>query len=94
MIQPTLVLLIKIAESWLLETNPGDEITTENFSNQARDVCLKPYNAFLSLQTYQESCETLYTFLRSYNAFLAGMEFQLNFNWVQLMVSGVWLNNG
>jgi len=31
----------------------------ENFSNQARGACLRPYNAFLSLQTYQESYEIL-----------------------------------
>jgi len=58
MIWPASVLLIKRAESWLLETNPIDEITTENFSNQARGACLRPYNAFLSLQAYPKSCET------------------------------------
>ena len=58
MIRPALVLLIKKAESRLLETNQRDEITTENFSNQARGACLRSYNAFLSLQTYPESCET------------------------------------
>jgi hypothetical protein len=69
MIRPTSVFLIKRAESWLLETNPRDEITIENFSNQAWDACLRPYNAFLSLQTYPESCETLYAFLRPYSFF-------------------------
>ena len=49
--------LIKRAESWLLETKPTNEITIENFSNQARGAYLRPYNAFLSLQTYPESCE-------------------------------------
>ena len=58
MIRPTSVHLIKRAESLLLETNPRDEITIENFSNQARGACLRPYNAFLNLQTYPESCET------------------------------------
>jgi hypothetical protein len=36
---------------------PRDEIIIENFSNQARGACLRPYIAFLSLQTYPESCE-------------------------------------
>jgi hypothetical protein len=31
---------------------------TENFSNEARYACLRPYNIFLSLQTYSGSCET------------------------------------
>jgi hypothetical protein len=51
--------VIKRAESWLLETNPREENTSEDFSNQARGACLRPYNVFLSLQTYSESCETL-----------------------------------
>jgi hypothetical protein len=29
------------------------------FSNQAWGACLRPYNAFLSLQTYPEACEIL-----------------------------------
>ena len=58
MIYHALMHLIKRAESWLLETNLRDEITIENFSNQARGACLRLYNAFLSLQTYSESCET------------------------------------
>jgi len=57
-IRPVLVYLIKRAESRLLETNPRDKITIENFSNQAWGACLRPYNAFLSLQEYPESCET------------------------------------
>jgi hypothetical protein len=58
MIQPAAVHLIKRVESWLLETNPRDEIIIENFSNQAWGACLRPCNAFLSLHTYPESCET------------------------------------
>jgi hypothetical protein len=49
---------IKKVESWLLETNPRDEMTMKNFSNQEWGACLSPYNAFLSLQTYPESRET------------------------------------
>jgi len=58
MIWPGSVHLIKRAEWWLLETNPRDEITTENFLNQAQGAYLRPYDAFLSLQTYPELCET------------------------------------
>jgi hypothetical protein len=57
MIWPASVHLIKRAESWLLEKKPRDKITIENFSNQAQGACLRPYIAFLSLQTYPESCE-------------------------------------
>jgi len=57
-IRPALVYLIKRAESWLLETNPRDEITIENFSNKALGACLRPYNTFLNLETYPKSCET------------------------------------
>ena len=59
MIRLASVHLIKKAESLLQETNLKEEITTENFSNQVRGACLRPYNALLSLQTYSESCETL-----------------------------------
>ena len=40
-------------------TNPRDEITIENFSNQALGACFRPYNAFLNFETYPKSCETL-----------------------------------
>jgi hypothetical protein len=51
--------LTKRAESWLLKTKPREEITIENFSNQAWGACLRSYNDFLSFQTYSESCEIL-----------------------------------
>ena len=40
-------------------TKTKEEITTKNFSNQAQSACLRPYNAFLNLQTYSKSRETL-----------------------------------
>jgi hypothetical protein len=47
----------KRVESWLLEINQKEEITTKNFSNQTWGACLRPYNVFLSLKTYLESYE-------------------------------------
>ena len=35
------------------------EITIENFSNQAQSAYFRPYNVFLSFQTYSELYETL-----------------------------------
>jgi hypothetical protein len=59
MIRLVLVHLTKRAKVWLLETNSREEITIENFSNQAQSAYLRPCNAFLSLQTYLELYETL-----------------------------------
>jgi hypothetical protein len=43
----------------MLENKSKRRDHNRKFSNQAWGIYLRPYNTFLSLQTYPESCETL-----------------------------------